>query len=112
MRLRDLDPHWLMKDGARVGFVFVSPTRTTEWMYQSCFEDGPAIREQLRLFARLFPGEPWAVVQPCRQGARWAIAGGIESATWDTMTVTPSLDGSAGGNWHGFITNGEMVGGL
>ena len=52
----------------------------------------------------------WA--QYCNQASGWTVAGGIENATFDTMTVTPSLDGSAGGLWHGFITNGEIVGGI
>ena len=51
-------------------------------------------------------------VQGCKQEARWTIAGGIANASFETMTVTPSLDGSPGGNWHGFITNGDIVGGL
>ena len=47
---------------------------------------------------------------------RWLVKDdqrvGIDVATFETMTVTPSLDGSAAGNWHGFITNGEIVGGI
>src|SRR5947209_4318799 len=51
-------------------------------------------------------------MQGCTYGCNWQIAGGIESAEFATMTVTPSLDGSKGGLWHGFITNGEIVGGI
>lgn len=50
--------------------------------------------------------------QPCNQSSGWKITGGIENASFETMTVTPSIDGSAGGLWHGFITNGQIVGGL
>lgn len=70
------------------------------------------------MFADLFGGDDEARemgrhgVQGCKQGTHWAIAGGIENAAFETLTVTPSLDGSPGGNWHGFITNGEIVGGL
>jgi hypothetical protein len=28
--------------------------------------------------------------------------------TFETMTLTPSIDGSGVGHWHGFITNGEV----
>lgn len=28
--------------------------------------------------------------------------------TFDTLTLTPSIDGSHVGHWHGFITNGEV----
>lgn len=103
MRLTDLDPKWLMKDGKRVGFTFRSPV-DGKWR-QACFESPPPRREQWELF-----GDD--DVQGCNPRAHWSIAGGIDNATFETMTVTPSLDGSAGGLWHGFITNGEIVGGI
>ncbi len=110
MRLVELDPQWIMKDGKRIGFHFLSPVHqpgsmgASRWR-QSCFPDPPPTREQWELFDELD-------VQGCNPAAHWQIAGGIESATFETMTVTPSLDGSKGGLWHGFITNGEIVGGL
>lgn len=103
MRLTDLDPKWLVKDGQRIGFTFRSPTDPKR--RQSCFETPPPSREQWELFDE-------DDVQGCNPKARWAIHGGIDSAAFETMTVTPSLDGSAGGLWHGFITKGEIVGGL
>ena len=116
MKLTELDPRWVIKDGRRIGFVFRSPTRQTCW--QSCFEAAPPRREQWALFADLFhlddedrtDGSP--DVQGCKEGTRWTIEGGIEAADFATLTVKPSLDGSPGGLWHGFITNGEIVGGL
>lgn len=27
---------------------------------------------------------------------------------WDSLTLTPSIDASQHGHWHGFITNGEI----
>lgn len=121
MRLADLEPKWLLKDGIRVGFIFRSPTRRECW--QSCFENPPPRREQWALFAAAFRGQVEDAdddfgdfirpdVQGCKQDAHWSIAGGIVGATFETMSVTPSLDGSAGGNWHGHITNGEIVGGI
>ena len=32
----------------------------------------------------------------------------FEGNNFETMSVMPSLDFSASGNWHGFITNGEI----
>lgn len=104
MRLIELDPKWIEKDGKRIGFTFRSPT-DPKWR-QSCFENPPARREQWELF------EDDDDVQGCNPDAHWAIAGGLDAAAFETMTVTPSLDGSAGGLWHGHITNGEIVGGL
>ena len=105
MMLLDLDPQWLIKDGKRVGFTFLSPTGKQgpiHWR-QSCFVGpAPGMREQWALF-----GED-ANVQGCTRGCAWSIAGGIDNATFATIAVKPSIDGSAGGLWHGFIQNGEI----
>lgn len=107
MRLVDLDPRWIMKDGARIGFTFVSPGEPS--FRQSCFCDPPSTGEQVGLFEAAHGDD---VVQPCKPSAHWQIAGGIESASFETMTVKPSLDGSSAGLWHGHITDGKIVGGL
>lgn len=99
MNLTDLDPKWIVKDGARIGFTFISPT-DPKWR-QSCFLSSPPQREQWDMFED-------DDVQGCTPGTQWAIAGGIDVADFATMTVTPSIDGSPGGLWHGFITNGEI----
>jgi len=41
---------------------------------------------------------------PMKSDACWTMS----SNTFDAMTVTPSIDASASGHWHGFITNGEI----
>jgi hypothetical protein len=108
MKLLDLDPKWLLKAGARVGFTFLSPIGrqgNTHWR-QSCFVVTLPSGEQHDLFEQVH-GEDFAV-QACRPDFAWTIAGGIEAATFESITVTPSIDGSAGGLWHGFITAGEI----
>lgn len=108
MNLTDLDPQWIMSDGRRVGFTFISPTNPQR--RQSCFCDPPQVSEQVDLFDAQLGDH--AMVQPCNPAARWQIAGGIELADFGTISVTPSLDGSRGGLWHGFITGGKIIGGL
>jgi len=116
VRLVDLEPRWLVKDGQRIGFAFRCPTRRDNW--QTCFVAAPSFRDQCRVIGDAFDfdseeyedGRP--DIQSCKEGACWSIAGGIDDADFATLTVTPSLDGSPGGNWHGFITNGEIVGGI
>jgi hypothetical protein len=108
MRLTDLQPQWLERDGRRIGFVFISPTKPL-WR-QSCFVDRVSHGEQRQIFESMF--EAPHAVQGCNPDCAWTVAGGIEAASFDTMTVTPSLDGSAGGLWHGHITSGEIVGGI
>jgi hypothetical protein len=112
MKLTDLDPRWLMRDGRRIGFVFKSPANPHWW--QSCFV-APTPHEQQRdaFNAALAdqveqPEHAWTKAQGCRQECAWTVAGGIDAATFETMTVRPSLDGSAGGLWHGHITNGAI----
>lgn len=112
MRLTDLDPRWLIKEGRRVGFIFLSPTRGSGPVHyrQTCFFEKTPFREQCELV--------WAAMadqaeedrefwnwQPCKQDFAWALHG---EADFASLTVTPSLDGSAGGLWHGFVTNGEI----
>lgn len=108
MKLTDLDPRWLYRDGQRIGFIFKSPTNQN-W-YQSCFLISPTHREQHAAFSEALPeyGE-WAYtkVQGCKEGCCWSIDGGIENASFETLTVLPSLDGSAGGLWHGYIKLGS-----
>jgi hypothetical protein len=108
MKLLDLEPTWLIKDGKRVGFTFLSPTGKqgpVHWR-QACLAVTMPSREQWALFETVH-GENYNV-QGCKPTVAWTIAGGIDNASFETMTVTPSLDGSAGGLWHGHITNGEI----
>lgn len=112
MRLVELDPQWLLKDGKRVGFTFISPVQhppharsdgsvdPTRWR-QSCFPKPTPSDEQDELLGD-------APVQQCNPASGWEIVGGIDNATFETLTVTPSIDGSAGGLWHGLITGGEI----
>jgi hypothetical protein len=106
MKLVDLNPRWLLKDGKRVGFIFKSPKLDSGYL-QSCFAVAMPKKEQFRLFHEALGDDEYRV-QPCKPEFAWTIAGGIDAATFETMTVSPSLDGSAGGLWHGSIANGEI----
>lgn len=106
MKLTDLDPLWLMKDGKRIGFTFVSPINP-KWR-QSCFTTPIDRREQMDLFDQ----QGCLNTQGSNPKCKWVVKDGIEAADFSTITVNPSLDGSKGGLWHGFITNGEIVGGI
>lgn len=129
MRLLDLDPCWLSYEGRRVGFVFRCPLPNRRDHWQTCFverfflfkgRDGTYDRagdsagtpdSQCGIVEASCPeaSRNW---QGCNVIHQWNVAGGIENANFETISVTPSIDGSAGGNWHGFVTNGQIVGGL
>lgn len=111
MKLTDLDPRWLLHDGRRVGFIFKCPT-DQHW-YQSCMLEAFSRQEQWSLFEAAMQdhedareGVAHTLVQGCAQGMLWTMQPGCE---FENMSVMPSIDGSAGGLWHGFITNGVMV---
>jgi hypothetical protein len=65
------------------------------------FGDGDCIDENLTIVPPK-PEMAW--------GWKW------NGPTWadfiTTLTVMPSIDASDSGHWHGFITNGQVVGGV
>lgn len=127
MRLLDLNPRWLDLNDQHIGFMFrcphCFPTRD-QWL--TCFfintgdiptivsndEDINGERGERLLFEQAFREmgyadprkECWEVVS-CNIGCAWQRT----SDDFATMSVTPSLDASAAGHWHGFITNGQTV---
>lgn len=103
-RLIDLAPRWLEHDGQRIGFMFISPARPDFW--QTCMFAPTERRVQRAAIAALIPREQdRCQVQMCNPAARWTAS----TDDFATMSVTPSIDGSAGGLWHGFITNGQII---
>lgn len=108
MKLHDLDPQWVVKDGKRVAFTFRSPT-DARWR-QLCKVVVASTREQWGWLG--IGSDECRTTQTAKESFSWTIAGGIENASFEAMTVTPSIDGSAGGLWHGFIRGGEIVGGI
>jgi len=117
VRLVDLDPRWVMKDGKRISFVFKSPT-LGEGMWIVMSESRPDLRDLWPAVHDAFPEGPFQAdgyrrcFQTMNPKQMWQIVGCLDGASFETMTITPSIDGSAAGNWHGFITNCEIVGGI
>lgn len=101
MRLTDLQPRWLTPDV----FIFKSPAGHGDWL--SC-KRAP-IPNQNKFFYEQCPELVGQSIVGTLEHALWNFAPG---ASFDTLTVTPSIDGSASGNWHGHITNGNIVGGI
>jgi hypothetical protein len=107
MRLVDLEPRWLLDNGEKVGFVFRSPS-DQKW-FQSCMFKKVPFREQCKLLNAIgLTGgdDDWPKnVQTCNPDCAWTH----DTDDFATISVTPSLDGSQGGLWHGYITKGEIV---
>jgi hypothetical protein len=134
MRLIELDPVWLTFEGRRVGFIFRCPIEGKRDQWQTCFvEKFYLFKSRAGSYSSVDtafePDSQCGIVhacasdrirdpgnscnwQSCNPEHQWTVEGGIENASFETISVTPSIDGSAGGNWHGYVTNGEIVGGI
>lgn len=123
MRLVDLEPRWLHIDGRRIGILFLCPhciaAKQPKPTPISCFfiptehiAGDDYHDSQYGLFEHLLPtfGAAYAShdasdVVACRRGFAWQHVGD----DFASMSITPSLDASASGHWHGFVTNGDVT---
>lgn len=100
MKLTELSPRWIGVGDAlprrRIGVTFDCPhCRETRLgvFFANPVDGGPAYVDLLPA-----PGVPPIVRH------HWQRTG----ETFDALTLTPSVDASASGHWHGFITQGEV----
>lgn len=99
MKLTELDPGWLVTreghDAGRVGMgiSFQCP----------CCINTPRATYLAVWFANPVDGGPPAPPE-CDPKPRWSRIGD----TFETMSLSPSVDASSSGHWHGFITGGEV----
>lgn len=98
MKLTELSPQWLSEDM----FIFKNPLGGRYWL--TCKRTIITRREQCILASKVKELHEGNVVMTNPEMA-WNFTGN----DFETITVTPSIDASASGNWHGFITNGEIV---
>lgn len=99
MKLTDLSPRWLTPDT----FIFKNPTGGSDWL--SCTRVGLTHSEQQKLFYKDNPDLKRTCIVGTTPGYAWAFKGN----DFATLTVTPSIDASRSGNWHGFVTNGNIA---
>lgn len=102
VRLINLDPRWLTPDV----FIFRNPTGGKHWL--TCPRVRMTNEEQRQLFDEKVDEDNSHEIVGWNPDHCWQYAGD----DFTTMSVTPSIDASASGDWHGHITNGEIVGGL
>jgi hypothetical protein len=92
VRLAELDPTWIATGEGRrgMGVMFLCPHCRDTYVggfFANPLDGGP-------------PAGPEHTPRP-----RWQRSGD----TFETLTITPSIDASASGHWHGFVTNGEVT---
>ncbi len=87
MRLIELDPHWIAEEG-----------RQGQGIHFEC----PHCREtRIGVYFK----NPIDGGTPAKDRLLWQRAGD----TFETLTLTPSIDASKFGHWHGHVTNGEII---
>lgn len=99
MKLTELNPRWyaLQEGGPRVGLTFDCPhcrSRRLGVGFHHAASDLIADAEP----ETHGPGE-----------SRWVISGDQHTTSFESVSLTPSIDASKFGCWHGFITNGEIT---
>jgi hypothetical protein len=99
MRLLDLDPFWIDPN------VFTFRCPVCRDVFLSCKRVAMDVFDQQRLFIDLFGEDVGRTVVPCEKDKAWQMS----SDDFATITVTPSIDASASGHWHGSITNGVIA---
>jgi hypothetical protein len=93
MKLTDLDPNWIVDREGRTGMgvTFRCPCRPGCDTYLGVW------------FANPIDGGPPASAELMPK-PRWQRSG----ESFETLTLAPSVDASASGHWHGFITSGQV----
>jgi hypothetical protein len=105
MKLTDLSPCWIHENV----FAFKCPcalcqAKDADAMWLCCKNAAMESRSQYELFEQTF-GDDWnQIVVPMNESFAWTISG----RDFATMSVSPSIDASASGHWHGHITNGNV----
>lgn len=101
MRLTELNPKWIaLKEGGDVvGITFMCPhcreVHVGAWFAEPMDMDGvTGIDPEIETFFGKHP-----------EDKRWNRTGD----TYETLTLTPSIDTSAHGHWHGFLTGGAIT---
>jgi hypothetical protein len=103
MKLTDLEPRWLTPNV----FVFKCPhcvlqgwEKRQHWL--SCKNVAMSNEDQWNLFQTELGDR---VVVPSKADMAWNFS----TADFSTISITPSIDASPSGDWHGHVTAGEIA---
>lgn len=101
MRLVDLEPRYFVRHegGQPVGITFDCPCCIGK-------PNGSRLAIALHMDGTNFDPDPNNPQQFETGETIWTITGGD---SFDNLSLTPSIDASKAGHWHGFITNGLVA---
>ena len=100
MRLPDLWPRWIHPNV----FMFLCPH--CQGIFLTCKNVAMDHDTQQALFEALYERYPGIVIVGCKESCAWKWE---NAHNFDQISITPSLDASAAGHWHGHITAGAIV---
>jgi hypothetical protein len=95
MKLTELEPRWYVFEtgGPRVGLTFLCPHCQEQRLGVTFHNQGEEAMDDAYILAKRPAEKIWTLVGP---------------EEFATLTLTPSIDASHVGHWHGFITDGEI----
>jgi hypothetical protein len=97
MRLTELDPRWFAVEGLRCGLTFECPHCRIQRLGVVFHHHARAAIEDQAILARRGASDVNHI---------WDLQG---QEDFQTLTLSPSIDASASGHWHGFITKGAIA---
>lgn len=106
MKLTDLEPGWIEHEGRRVAIIFRCPhclDAKTRWWLTCFFEPSGTLPKQFIYDLGELKGDD--IVNGCKPTTKWTR----NNDDFASMSITPSIDASHSGHWHGHITNGAIV---
>lgn len=109
MKLTELSPRRI----SPCMFIFLCPHCREIWL--ACTTAPFMFKHQRELFEKEF-GDDWPnKIVPANPDFAWTVTAWDitdayipEDEVFGSVSVTPSIDASLSGHWHGFITNGEI----
>lgn len=98
MKLKELEPRYFVSSngGHPIGITFACP---------HCHETGKRLAIAIHMDGTGIDPDPDNPQQFPADERIWNITGGD---SFENLSLSPSIDASASGHWHGFITNGEI----
>ena len=96
MRLLELNPRWLSYQNQVLGLSFDCPHCISQRLAVAFHHSG---REQIDDFHILANAPSTNHI--------WTVATTVKD-DFETLTLSPSIDCSSSGHWHGFIENGNI----
>lgn len=113
MKLLELNPRWFAEEGRHgQGLTFECPHCVGKpngvrigAAFVPTLDGGPVIGlDPQHLWPALWPPPDGPSVTTVPPGIHWQRSGD----TFENLTLSPSIDASASGHWHGFVSNGEV----